>query len=313
MTSTSTDPLVDVIIPTRNRLKLTIDAVRSVKAQTHSSWRLIIVDDASEAPVVSGLEDLAAEDRRISMIARSIPGGPQAARQTGWGASTADFVAFLDSDDVWMRTKLQRQLEVFTDRAVDLPNLGAVLCGHAWEDLSGARRGQPRRPKANGSASPLVSNNMSTILLRRDAVIRAGGLLPEGQRSLRTCEHVEFYMRLSQCCDFTVVDQALVVCRDHPGERASDALKTALAAEEMEYVLQLHQDMLESHPRERAQLQAQIGARYLEIHDMPRGIRYLRSSLKGAGFMSALKILRRFAPSAAQVVLKDKGRIKARA
>ena len=54
------------------------------------------------------------------------------------------------------------------------------------------------KPRPTGLASPLISDNMSVLLIRRDALKRAGGFQPAGQRPLRTCDNTEFYLRLTQ-------------------------------------------------------------------------------------------------------------------
>jgi hypothetical protein len=137
---------------------------------------------------------------------------------------------------------------------------------------------------------------MSTILMTRDALTNAGGFLPPGLRPLRTCDNVEFYLRLTQHCDFSVVPESLVTCREHKGERSSDGLASMDAPDELAYVVGQHAASLEGHPREYAELLARVGARYLRIGERATGLRYMRSALSRAPGGAAMGILKRFAP-----------------
>ncbi len=287
--------LVDVIIPTRNRVAMTLEAVESVRAQTFSSWHLLIVDDASDEPP-EALEGMARGDRRISVLRRPRRGGDQAARQTGLEASTAQLIALLDSDDLWDPTKLERQVEHFRARQQLLPDLGAVLCWHQWVDMDGLPQGEIRKPDVDGRAHPLISNSMSTLLARRDAVQRAGGFLKADLPPLHTAATTEFYIRLTQTCAFSVVKELLVRCRHHTGQRATDARRTRDAADAFAYLVSRHDAALKRYPEQRAALLAWAGLRYLAVGCHREGLSYLTASARADGAATFLQILWRYGP-----------------
>jgi glycosyltransferase involved in cell wall biosynthesis len=298
------DPLVDVIIPTRNRFELTCEAVRSVQQQTFSSWKLFVVDDASDDGSVGMVAKLADADPRIEVIRRERRGGAQAARQDALNRSTARYVAILDSDDVWAPSKLAKQIERFEARSGHLFDLGVVLCGHRWIREDGTLEGEPRIHAAEGRVSPLLSNNLSSPLLSRTTLDRVGGFLPEGMRSLRTCDSTELYLRLFREVEVSAVPEALVDCRHHPSsERASSALGTPLAAEELAYVFDRHEEWLREYPKEHARLRAMVGLRYLAVGRRRAGLSFFIPSLWGAGFRSALGLLRKYGPYVAKAVV----------
>jgi glycosyltransferase involved in cell wall biosynthesis len=290
--------VVDVIVPTRNRLDLTRQAIASVEAQTMPSWRLLVVDDASDDGSVEGLRANTARDPRIEIIERGQRGGQQVARQTGLDASTAPFVAILDSDDLWLPTKLEKQVARFRAAASRLPRLGAVLCWHDWVDMQGRSQGKAGRPRVEGPADPLISNNMSALLVRREALDRAGGFVPPGYRRLRRATNIDLYVRLTQECDFVSVEEPLVRCRVHEGDRASDEDETLAAAEDLEYVVEAQGDWLARNPQARARLRASVGARYLAVGHRRRGLSYLALSLVGGGPGTAFHIMGRYGPFA---------------
>lgn len=297
------DHMVDVIIPTRNRPELTAEAIASVRGQTVDAWRLYVVDDCSAAQNVGVLQDIASSDRRITLISRQEQGGAQQARQTGFEASSAPFVAILDSDDLWAPGKLARQLECYEHHRGTLKRLGAVLCGHIWVDAVGVPQGEARIPKVTGSASPLVSDNMSTVLVRRDYLERAGGFLPAGERSRAGANHIDFYLRLTQQCDFVAVPEVLVTCRRHKGKRDSDILGRRDGADNLAFVLDQHAEFLKSFPQDRERLRARVGARYLSIGDRRRGLHYLIGALKRSDVATKTSLARQYLPFAVKSVL----------
>src|SRR5258708_32933603 len=106
-----TTPAISIILPTFNRLKYLRLAVDSVFAQTFADWELLIADDGSDEETrayLKGLESLP----RVKLIWLSHSGNPSAVRNAALRAARADYIAFLDSDDMWMSTKLERQIDV---------------------------------------------------------------------------------------------------------------------------------------------------------------------------------------------------------
>ena len=103
-------PLVSVVIPYLNRRHTMRRAVDSVLQQTMQDFEIIVVDDASSDDLAAALSPYAA-DKRVRSLRHPVNKGPAAARNSGIAAAAGRFVAFLDSDDVWMPEKLGRQSE----------------------------------------------------------------------------------------------------------------------------------------------------------------------------------------------------------
>lgn len=293
------DAVVDVVIPTRNRVAMTIEAVDSVRGQTFHDWRVVLVDDASDDGSADALERHFADDARIQVVRRRQQGGPQAARQTGYEASNSPLVALLDSDDVWGPAKLERQMAALeTDPAADV-----VLTWHEWILPDGGSRGV-RKPYRDAGRGPLISTNMSTPLMRREALDRIGGMLPATGAHYRTCEGIEFYLRLSGVSRFAVVDELLVRCREHGGARTSDGFASRVAAEEMAEALSSQTSLLETMPRQRAHLSAQAAARFFAAGDFGAGSSWLRKALRVSDPVGSWRALRRFGPAIVRSILK---------
>src|SRR5215510_16423618 len=101
-------PTVSVIIPTFNRQTIG-RALSSVLRQSRKDLEVIIVDDASTD---NSLDQVCrSDDRRIKIIAHRVNRGAAAARNTGIRAARGNYIAFLDSDDLWAPNKLERQLD----------------------------------------------------------------------------------------------------------------------------------------------------------------------------------------------------------
>lgn len=104
---------VSIIMPTRDRAGRLDDAIRSVRAQSHVDWELIVVDDGSTDGTDDLLRRLSEEDDRIRVITQEAK-GVSAARNAGLSAATGDVVAFLDSDNTWRSRFLELSLAGMT-------------------------------------------------------------------------------------------------------------------------------------------------------------------------------------------------------
>lgn len=107
----SCDNLVSIITPTYNASKYITEAIYSVRSQTYQNWEMIIVDDGSTDQTVELIRQEMQEDPRIRLWQMESNGGPAEARNKAISLSKGNYLAFLDSDDMWLPQKLERQLE----------------------------------------------------------------------------------------------------------------------------------------------------------------------------------------------------------
>ncbi|MEO2073957.1 MAG: glycosyltransferase family 2 protein [Bacillus sp. (in: firmicutes)] len=106
----STEAVVSIITPTYNAGRFITETIQSVKAQTFINWEMIIVDDCSSDNTVDIVMHEMSVDPRIKLIQLQKNGGPAVARNTAITAAGGNYLAFLDSDDLWHPQKLERQL-----------------------------------------------------------------------------------------------------------------------------------------------------------------------------------------------------------
>lgn len=103
-------PLVSVVMPVHNSAATLGPAVRSVLAQTHPDLELLITDDGSTDDSMDLLKDFAQQDERVLPEAAERQGGAARARNLAIARARGDYIAFLDSDDMWLPAKLEKQL-----------------------------------------------------------------------------------------------------------------------------------------------------------------------------------------------------------
>src|ERR1700731_3001106 len=106
-------PKVDVIIPAYNAARYLPFAIESVMAQTFDDWRILLVDDGSTddtAEVVAPYRERLGDKLKYIKQAN---GGLPAARNAAIRNSSAEFLALLDADDIWLPNRLEESLKVF--------------------------------------------------------------------------------------------------------------------------------------------------------------------------------------------------------
>ena len=108
-------PLVSVIMPAYNAAAFIAESIRSVQQQSHLEWELLVIDDASKDGTSEVVEALKEKDDRIKLHILPTNQGAGFARNIGIKAATGDFISFLDADDLWKPSKLEKQLKVMQE------------------------------------------------------------------------------------------------------------------------------------------------------------------------------------------------------
>lgn len=103
--------LVSIIMPSYNCGKYVEQTIRSVKAQTYQDWEIIFVDDCSKDDTIKRIVGLREQDSRIKLIENPVNSGVAVSRNTALREAKGRWIAFLDSDDLWEPTKLEKQIK----------------------------------------------------------------------------------------------------------------------------------------------------------------------------------------------------------
>ena len=210
---------VDVVIPMRNGAKTIQATLASVLAQTVQPRRIIVVDDGSSDDGVALISGHPLVD-----VVQTPPIGVSHARNVGIRVSRADYIAFLDCDDLWRADKLERQLEIVSqDSSIDV-----VTCGQLHVRMDGAVIPWTREaPRLSGNAfEELLSTCFmrggwsSSILARRSVLCDCGGF----DEQLQFGEDMDMYLRLARNCKFDYSAECLTHIRENPDSTMRNGL-----------------------------------------------------------------------------------------
>ena len=200
---------MSVIIPTKNRADYVSSAIQSVLDQTFGDFEIIVVDGAS----IDNTQEVVRkfDDKRIRYIREKKDRGVSTSRNKGIRLSRGKLIAFLDDDDLWMPSKLEKQLELISKK----PNIGAVYTG-AWFFRKSGKIIGSHIPFLRGNIFPkiLKKNRIggcSVVLVRKECFEKVG-LFDE---NLPADEDFDLWIRLAKCYQFDYVREPLVLYRVH--------------------------------------------------------------------------------------------------
>ncbi|MCZ2341438.1 MAG: glycosyltransferase [Bacteroidales bacterium] len=218
-------PQVSVVMAAKNYGQFLAEAIESVLAQTVEEWELLIIDDGS----TDHTQSVAAPflmDRRIRIVSSDRLGQPRA-KNLGVRLSSGSLVAFLDADDAWLPTKLERQLAVFADR----PEVGVcftkrTLMNDRGEPIFG--NDPPSPPRGRVLEAMFLRNFVcfSSVMVRRQVFDHVGGFDPEWDLSI----DYDLWLRVARFHEFEYVDEPLVRYRTGHGnlsKKLADRVATA--------------------------------------------------------------------------------------
>lgn len=207
-------PAVTVILPTFNRLQYLRTAVDSVFAQTYDDWELIVADDGSEEETRAYLSSLAAQPRvRVLWLAHTA--NPGAARNAALREARGDYIAFLDSDDLWMPQKLELQLAALRACPSRQWSYTAIIhINQAGEQIYAEL--SPRYVYYEGKVfEHLLTSKagiaLPTVIVSRQLLQRVGGFDERQQQQ----EDYHLWLRLAMLCEISVLKRPLAGVRHH--------------------------------------------------------------------------------------------------
>jgi glycosyltransferase involved in cell wall biosynthesis len=184
-------PLVSILTPAYNSAAFIEETIASARSQIFGDFEMLIVDDGSTDDTIEIVRSAAREDPRIVQLS-SPHGGPAAARNAGIARARGQFMALLDSDDVWKPEYLSSQLELLNQ----YPGISIVTANAV--NRGGALDGQFVWPAASGirelSIRDLIEHENSVCIMsifRRRVVDRIGGF----HAAYTANEDYEFWLR----------------------------------------------------------------------------------------------------------------------
>lgn len=216
-------PLVSVIIATHNRAGFVVQAVESVLNQTYANIETILVDDGSTD---NTREVLRKYQDKIHYYYQERSERSRA-RNEGFKRSKGDYIAFLDSDDLWLPTKIESQVQLLNEK----PDVGLVYASVEFIDTDGnpydgnLSWDEPQRQVLYEDLMThnIVTGTTSSAMIRRTCLEKVG-LFDE---SMNTCEDLDLYRRIARYYQFHQIDLPLVKFRVHGGNTQHNASSMA--------------------------------------------------------------------------------------
>ncbi|WP_030894888.1 glycosyltransferase family 2 protein [Streptomyces sp. NRRL F-5053] len=175
-------PLVSVVMPVFNSATTLGAAVRSVLTQTHSDLELLITDDRSTDGSMDLLREFAREDERVLPESAPERGGAGRARNRAIERARGDYIAFLDSDDMWLPEKTERQLAFAAEGNAPLTftSYFKMSADHAGESTDFAPNRRVIRAKEHVTyRQMLVRDHIGALTAMYDRTVLGTRLMPE--------------------------------------------------------------------------------------------------------------------------------------
>ncbi|MBM4288286.1 MAG: glycosyltransferase family 2 protein [Deltaproteobacteria bacterium] len=210
----SRDPALSVIIPTFNRAALVREAIDSVLAQTCHDFELIVVDDGSWDQTAAVV---AAYGSKIRLIRHTQRRGVSAARNIGADRARGEWLAFLDSDDLWLPRKIETQLAYVRHH----PEVRISQTEELWlrrgRWVNPGRRHQKRGGDVFTHSLDLCLISPSAVMLPRRLFLQAGGF----DEALPACEDYDLWLRLTWREPVGLISEPLVIKRGGHADQLS--------------------------------------------------------------------------------------------
>ena len=221
-------PLVSVVMPVFNRENYVAEAIDSILAQTFSDFEFIIVDDGSQDRSPEIIREYERRDDRVRFLRQERNMGVSFARNRGIAAAGGEYIAFMDSDDVSLPTRLEQQFRFLQEN----PEIGAVgvptkMVNHDMTTTLGSIRTGPRQhaPIVLSVFSGAISLMSGNLMIRRQLLQAVGGFATD----MRHGEEADLFTRLllQTRIRYANLSEILYVQRWHDSNTSSQSVPVA--------------------------------------------------------------------------------------
>lgn len=159
------EPLVSIVTPLYNSEKFIKETIESVLSQTYTNWEMLIVNDCSKDNGASIVEKYSKKDKRIKLFNNKKNMGVSFTRNKAINLSQGKYIAFLDSDDLWHKEKLKKQIKMMEEK-----NISLSYTAYTKMNEDGSLRGKIEVPEKVNYKKLLKGNIMGclTVIARKD-------------------------------------------------------------------------------------------------------------------------------------------------
>ena len=163
------NPLVSIVMPAYNAVATIADSISSVLAQTYQNWELFIINDASSDKTGEMVKPYADIDSRFHLVENAVNQGVAATRNVGIAQAKGEYIAFLDSDDLWHREKLEKQVRLMDEKCATISYTGT-----SYMNSVGNISKYILQAEECFSQKELLRRNImscSSVMVRRDSMV----------------------------------------------------------------------------------------------------------------------------------------------
>ncbi len=233
--------IVSVVIPTHDRCDLLPRAIKSVQSQTFQDFEIIIVSDGSTDGTDELMKKLSEEDSRINYISYHPGHNGNYARNTGIKAAKGEYIAFLDDDDEWMPSKLEKQLRLFRSNEKMALAYTGVSVIYVNEKIN-----YSFLPKNEGNLSRtiLLGNcigSTSTVMVRKSVFEKSGGF----DSDLAALQDFDLWIRICQQGEVGAVSEELINYYNYRGSKQVSAV-TSKYEKAFEYINHKYKELFDT-------------------------------------------------------------------
>lgn len=213
--------MVSIVMPAYNAAKTIRASIESIQAQTFQDWELIVIDDGSKDDTASLVAEVALEDHRIRFLQNEKNSGASYTRNRAIELATGEWIAFLDSDDLWKPEKLEKQLAL----AQAQPEMVVCYTASSFMDDEGKPYGYVMPAIERLTYKQLLRKNLmscSSVMIR--ASVMKGIKMPNDKM------HEDYFVWLTvvrECGVAYGINEPLLVYRLCANSKSSNRFKSA--------------------------------------------------------------------------------------
>lgn len=214
--------MVSIVMPAYNAARTIRDSIESVQAQTVQDWELIVIDDGSKDSTADILREMAAADERIRFLQNEKNSGASYTRNRAIELASGEWIAFLDSDDLWRPEKLEKQLAM----AEAHPDMVICYTASSFIDDDGKPYSYVMSALEQMTYKKLLRKNLmscSSVMIR--ATVMKGIKMPNDKM------HEDYYVWLTvvkECGVAYGINEPLLIYRLCANSKSSNRFKSAI-------------------------------------------------------------------------------------
>ena len=266
--------LVSIVIRTYNRADLIARAVKSALSQNFQDFEIIVADDGSTDGTEKIVSQIASKDSRVKFFSQTHSGKPGKTLNLGLKNSQGKYIAMLDSDDEWLPSKLEKQVQLLESGN---PDIGFVLCNTLAIKPNGEQEEKKLERTSNFLESILLKGYLypSSMLAKKEIFDSIGPI----DENCLIADDWDMFIRMAQKCNYDFVDEPLYKYYIH-SSNISFSKNYSRRAFDLEYILNKHSDLYEQYPKILEYQYVTLASYIINFGDMKKARNYLKKSYK---------------------------------